>query len=276
MPGAVLALEPLRKWYCRFPRQMVVADFDGTLLEVRLDEHMGSQIFWYGSYSREVLLVLDRILRPGMLMVDVGANIGEVGLFAAKRVGPQGRVICFEVLRELADVLRQNAARNGLGMVEVVEAAVADRVGSTPVFTPAGRFTDGTLHAGLATIYDQEGRSSPSGTVPLTTLDHFLLSRGIDTVHVIKVDVEGAELPVLRGAQETLHRARPWLLLEVQRDTCAAAGYDQSDILSFLEQYGYRFARIGRRGRLAPLNIPTLGDFQNVLCIPPGAQAVSA
>jgi FkbM family methyltransferase len=276
IPGAVFVLEPLRRWYCRAPRSIVVPDFDGTLLQVRLDEHMGSQIFWYGSYSREVLEVLDRILRPGMVVLDVGANIGEVSLYAAKRVTAGGQVICFEMFPDLAAILRANAARNGLTWVDVAEIGIADAVGWAPAFNPSDRFRDGALHAGLGTIFGQEGRHIPAGTVPLTTIDQFLESHGVDAVDLIKVDVEGAELPALRGATATLRRCHPWLVLEVQRETSLAAGYDQQEILAFLEAFGYRFARIGRRGKLEPLSAMTLRDFQNVLCIPGGAQLPAA
>lgn len=272
IPGAVLALEPVRRRYCAVPRSRVVADFDGNLLEVRVDEHMGSHIFWYGSYSREVLDVLGRILRPGMTVLDVGSNIGEVAVFAAKRVAPGGRVLCFEPMPALARVLRGNLERNRSPAVEVIEAGVADRVGSAPFFAPAERFHDGTMHAGLGTIYGQAGRAEPAGSIPLTTLDTVAATAGLGAVHLIKVDVEGAELPALQGGLALLTAHRPWLVIEVQRDTSTAAGYEQAEILTFLGRLGYTFARIGRRARLTPLTVETLGDFQNVLAIPAGRQ----
>ena len=270
IPGAVFALEPVRRWYCREARSRVVADFDGTLLQVRMDEHMGSNIFWYGSYSREVLQVIGRILRPGMTVLDVGANIGEVALYAAKRVAPGGRVICFEPMPSLAEILRQNIARNRAGGVEVVAAGVADRVGSAPFYMPQQRFHDGSVHAGLATLYGQGERATAAGAISLTTLDHHAAEARLGVVHLIKLDVEGAELPALRGAEGVLRAHHPWLVIEVQRATCQAAGYDQADILLLLGELGYSFARIARRGRLERLTIEGLSDFQNVLAVPPG------
>ena len=91
IPGAVMAMEPLRKRLVRLNRRIVVNDFDGDLkFEADLGGHMGSQIFWYGSYSRHVLRILDLILQPGMTVLDVGANAGEISVFAAKRVGEDG------------------------------------------------------------------------------------------------------------------------------------------------------------------------------------------
>src|SRR5262245_30127979 len=173
IPGTVFLLEPLRRWYCQSPRTRVVRDFDGTSLEVRVDEHMGSHIFWYGSYSREVLEVLDRILRKGMRVLDVGANIGEVALFSAKRVTPGGRVICFEPMTNLAEVLRRNIRLNRYEGMEIVELGVADHPGTATLFTTSERFHDGTAHAGLATLYGSGDRSAPAATIHLTTIDSY-------------------------------------------------------------------------------------------------------
>lgn len=270
IPGTVFLLEPVRRWFCAAPRTRVVRDFDGTRLEVRIDEHMGSHIFWYGSYSREILLVLDRILRPGMRVLDVGANIGEVALYAAKRVAPGGSVICFEPMSPLAAVLRENIRRNAATNVEVVPKAVAEQAGQAVLYAPGERFHDGSAHAGLATLYGKGERAVPAGSIEVTTLDRFVEEAKLDRVDLIKIDVEGAELPVLRGAAGVLASHHPWLIIEVQRETSAAAGYDQSEILTVLAGQGYTFARIGRRGRLAPLTVETLENFQNVLAVPPG------
>jgi len=267
-------LEPLRRWQCRYPRTLVVQDFDGNLFEVRLNEHMGSHIFWFGSYSREILLALGRLLRPGMVVIDVGANMGEVALFATKRVAPGGRVICFEPVPALAASLEQSIRRNEASGIEVVNCGLADRIGSAVLFNTSERFHDGTDHAGLATIYPQEGRSTVAGRVSLTTLDEFLRPRAPGRVDVIKIDAEGAELPILRGAVETLRTWHPHLILEVQRATSKAAGYDQREILQFLEGMEYGFWRIGRRGKLSALSVEALGDFQNVLCVPGGSTSL--
>ena len=106
--------------------------------------------------------------------------------------------------------------------------------------------------------------------MPLTTVDGFARERGLKRVDVLKVDVEGAELPVLGGAREVLATHQPWVIVEVQDQTSEAAGYRQSDILTYLDGFGYRFARIAGRGRLRPTTADTLESFQNVLGIPAG------
>ena len=270
IPGAVLLLDGLRRHYRDYPTAITVPDFDGSIrLQVRLDEHMGSQVFWYGSYSLEILRVLERIIVPGMTVIDAGANIGEVSLFVAKRVGPGGRVYSFEPVAELTDRLRRHVSMNGFDNIEVVQSGLSDRAGQAEIYGPAEPFRDGTQHAGLSTLYANSQRGRSLGTIPLTTLDEFVEMRHLPRLDLVKVDVEGAELPVLRGARAVLAEHRPWLVVEVQQETSEAAGYDQREILAFLGTFGYSFARIGRRGRLSPLSSDRLQSFQNVLGIPP-------
>ena len=121
-----------------------------------------------------------------------------------------------------------------------------------------------------ATLYRQGEPCTAAGAMSLTTLDHHAAEVFLGVVHLIKIDVEGAGLPALRGAEGVLRAHHPWLVIEVQRDTCQAAGYDQADILLLEGQLGYSFARIARRGRLERLTIEGLSDFQNVLAVTPG------
>lgn len=216
VPGAVIAMEPLRKRFAQRARSLVVNDFDGDLrFELDLNGHMGSQIFWYGSYSRHQLRLMNRILRPGMTVMDVGANAGEVTLFAAKRVGPAGRVFSFEPLDAMADRLSLNVAMNHLEQVEVVRLGLSDFDGEVPIYSAAETFHDGTRHEGLGTIYAAGPRTEELQRITLTTADGWASANELDRLDVMKIDVEGAELPVIRGAIGLIEEHRPWLFLEV-------------------------------------------------------------
>ncbi|TFG52999.1 MAG: FkbM family methyltransferase [Gemmatimonadales bacterium] len=271
VPGMVLLLDWVRRHYRSHAGPVLVHDFEGSIrIEVRLDEHMGSQIFWYGSYSREVLRVLGRLLTPGMIVVDAGANIGEISLLAARMVQPEGMVFSFEPVPELASRLRRNASLNRFSGIEVIECGLGEQARQAEMYRPDAPFQDGTLHAGLATLYANADRAESVGKISLTTLDAFVHARGLPRIDLLKVDVEGAELPLLRGAAAVLRDFRPWLILEVQEETSRAAGYTQQEILTYLEGFGYRFVRLGRRGRIEPLTVTTLEAFQNVVAIPTG------
>ncbi len=264
----VLLLEPLRRAMSHVKAGAVIRYDRGQQLEVQLGEHMGSHLFWYGAYSRDVLAVLDRIVPTGGVAVDVGGNIGEISLAMASRVGPEGKVYAFEPSGLMAERLRANVRRNTGFNVEVVPHALGATAGRGTLYDAGGAFADGTRHEGVLTLYPTQERQHAVGETSVTTLDAFLAQRGISRLDVLKVDVEGAELFVLQGARETLLRFRPYVVIEVQEETSRAAGYNEQDLLRFLGELGYTFETIGRHGRLRSLTVATLGAFQNVLCTP--------
>ena len=269
IPGAVLLLEPVRRWFTRERRSAVVRYDRNVLIEVSLGEHMGSHLFWYGAYSRDILATLDRLLTPGMVVLDVGANIGEISLAAAGRVAPGGRVYSFEPSAPLAAQLRRNAALNADLMIEVVPSALGATAGRATLFDASEDFADGSRHGGVVSLFQSHRNDVPTGETAVITLDEYVTGAGLARTDLIKIDVEGAELAVLQGASRTLERFRPPLIIEVQKTTSRAAGYAQRDLLDLLTPLGYRFKRIGRRGRLSPITPESLGPFQNVLCLPP-------
>jgi len=248
---------------------VTVSDYDGTLrMELDLGEHMASQIFWFGYYSRDVLFAIDRMLAPDSVFLDIGANIGEVSLFAAKRVGEGGSVLAFEPVAETADRLRRNVALNGLRNVEVMEIGISDQASEQALYASAASFQDGSRHGGLGTLYASGARSSPVATVNVTTLDALLSNRQIQRVDGIKLDIEGAELAALSGARQVIARFRPWLVVEIGEETCAAAGYEPRDIFELLASLDYAGYLIGRKGNLRAAGSEAMGKWQNVLFIP--------
>jgi FkbM family methyltransferase len=247
-----------------------VNDFDGDLsVELRLSEHMERRIFWMGYYNKEIVALLNTLLREGMVVVDVGANIGEISMVCAKRVGPKGRVIAFEPIDEIADELQRNIERNNLHQVVLARTGLSDAIlEQVPIFASCGQRGHGDEHRGLGSLYGQAAEGAPLQTINVTTMDAYLAANPVARVDIIKVDIEGAELPFLRGAEWTLKNFKPLLIVEVQEKSAAAAGYRAVDILEFLSDLGYTFARIGRHGRLSPLRSAGLAEYQNVLCTP--------
>lgn len=152
-----------------------------------------------GTYEPEQTGLLARSLRPGDTFLDLGAHVGFHTLLAARLVGPAGWVVAFEPSPRNARYLRRHLALNGCGNVRVEEAAVSDAAG-------AARFLHGR---GTGT-----GRLSGAGGVEVRTvaLDGYCAEHGLSPA-AVKIDVEGAELAVLRGAEEILTRCRPLVFL---------------------------------------------------------------
>jgi FkbM family methyltransferase len=250
-----------------------IDDFCGDLrFCCDLSEHMGSQIFFRGSYSGGQLVVLRRLLSPDAVFVDAGANQGEFTVCAAGRL-PDGHVFAFEPVPAVRERLERNVAGNGFGNVTICPVGLSDEnQDDVPIYGADSAFSDGTQHMGLPTLFDVSGRSSPLAQITLRRLDEELPEG--QRVDVMKVDVEGAELAVLKGAAQTIQREKPTIIFEANAETCEAAGYSVEALFEWLERHGYDQKVIGPAGELTPLGEQV--RFCNVLAVHPAGRSVKA
>jgi FkbM family methyltransferase len=150
--------------------------------------------------------------KPGETVVDVGAHIGLYSLIAAKRVGPSGRVIAIEPDPENCNLLQRNIELNKLSNVTILERAAFSSNSKLKLYLPGKErgFTK------LSTVMANRAVTENFLEIDATTLDHLMLMQGITQINWIKIDVEGAELEVLKGATLTLAVSKDIsLLIEV-------------------------------------------------------------
>jgi FkbM family methyltransferase len=257
----------MRRAYASVGGETEIQDYDGSAwMKLDLSEHMQSQIYWYGYYSRDIIKLLNNLLRPSMVVVDVGANIGEIAVAAAHRVGQTGRVLAFEPMPLIADRLTEHAESNGLSQLQVFNHGLFDREDEAPLYVHSALVVDGTANRGLATLYPTDTRSKRTGAVALRPLDAVLREQDVERIDLMKIDAEGAEWSVLRGAQRALDRDYPDLVVELNEPTANAAGYCCRDMILWLEEMGYEFFSIGRLGKLYAMANVGKSMMQNVLC----------
>jgi FkbM family methyltransferase len=178
--------------------------------------------------------LVDDLVRPGQRVLDIGANWGLFTARLAKLVGPAGRVDAFEPHPAHAATLRAVAAR--MPGVDVHMTALSDHDGEAELVIP---LDDGTPLTALASL----GGPAAPGTaaeqrvpVPLRRLDD-VLGEGHPPVDVVKCDVEGHELEVLRGGERTLRRGRPALVLEIEERHRPDGGV--AEVFDYLHGLGY-------------------------------------
>jgi len=213
----------------------VVCRRRGVRWSLDLDE--GVQFALYlGVYERQTAAALRRLCpRPGVV-VDVGANVGAQALPLAAALGPGSRVVAVEPTDHAYERLRRNLALNPsiadrvqtqhLALVARGDRAAASYFASWPL-TPT---------AGLHPVH--QGAPHPS-TAPASTLDALVHRLALERVHLIKLDVDGNELAVLRGAQDTLARLRPTVVFEFCPYLLDEAGESPHTLLSIFDEHGY-------------------------------------
>ncbi len=246
-----------------------INDFDGDLtINLNLSEHMQSRIFWLGFYNESIVSFLNNFLQPGMTVIDVGANIGEITLVAAKRVTPTGKIISFEPVTTINSLLEKNLQKNNISWVTTVKQGLADKNGDAIIFTSSNDDTNNLENIGLGTIYPMGERKVPIETISISTMDKYLEEFPIEKLDLIKIDIEGAEIPCLLGAIKTIIKFRPHIILETQEETYTAAGYTPKYLLDFFNSLEYEISRIGSKGKLYSNTSESLNDFQNILAKP--------
>ena len=165
--------------------------------------------FLLGTQEPQVQSILQQIIKPGMVVFDLGANVGFLTLILARLAGPGGRVIAFEPLAKNAKQIEYNAAQNQFAHVMVRAEAIGKTDGEV-VFRVSDFSTTGKLEA------HQHGE--PQGVavnVPMRSLDSVIASGEAPAPDMIKMDIEGAEAECLRGAMQLLAGKRPVMLIEI-------------------------------------------------------------
>lgn len=163
------------------------------------------------TYEALELELLEILLHPGMTFVDVGANIGIHTSIAARSVAPNGTVYSFEPVPENFEILVRNLARNQLNNVITEQIAIGDRNGYSTIY-----LADNSIGTHSLLRNQNSYRLDQELSVPITTLDSYFNNRMPDEVNVLKIDVEGYEPNVLKGAIKLLGRTNQ-LLIEYSR-----------------------------------------------------------
>jgi FkbM family methyltransferase len=204
---------------------------------------------YFGVYEPEEAALIERVLRPGDVFVDAGANIGYFSAVAASCVGPGGAVHGFEPVPEYNARARAVAAANPNHSIHIHADALGEAEGAADIRVTRER------NIGWNTIVPDlmaAGEARAVHTVRVRRLDEYLASQGVEHVALLKVDVEGYELPVLRGTTRWLDRGdRPVILCEVAPAAYPLLGRRVSELFDLLAGYGYSAADIAGR-RIGP------------------------
>jgi FkbM family methyltransferase len=220
----------------------------GHRLHLRADDQgIARQVVMTGIYEPQESHFFMEWLRPGMTVLDVGANFGYFTVLAARAVGPSGTVHAFEPEPGNFALLEKNIATNGYAdRARAHRIALSDAEGRAELFTDPANLGNPSLAKKNVPV----GKGSVM--VDVVTLDAFLDGLGASRrrVDLVKMDTQGFEPRAIAGARELIARDRPWLLLEIWPSGVRRAGDDPKALLTSLVGQGYSIRRLDDKGRL--------------------------
>jgi FkbM family methyltransferase len=216
-----------------------------------------------GAWDRQVSDACIALLQPGQVFYDVGANAGFVAITVGYQFADRVRVCAFEPQPSLARHAALSAALNGLQNISVYEVMLGREAGEALLYVPR--------HAIHASAVPHEAGAVPLRR-PVRSLDELIQSGELPPPDVVKMDVEGAELDVFRGAESALKQYRPAVLFECDSNLIRF-GYTAAELLAFLGHCApYKFYRLLESGKLDPVTADDLArvEHTDVLAVPPG------
>jgi len=208
-------------------RAPFVHEWRGSKVLLDPKQSMDMRLYFTGDYEPETLAAIAKLAEPGSAAIDVGANIGLISLWISKCVGPTGKVIGVEPSNWAVERLKHNAELSGADNI-VSNAAVADKPGEADMTVINGYRVDD-----VNTVTPQH--------VKMVTIDGLVAEHGITRLSLLKVDTDGYEVDVFRGAEKTLAELRPNLVFELGPDHLKMAGSSVEVLIGLLAGHGYSF-----------------------------------
>ncbi len=204
------------------------------------------RLFIDGYYEPNIVHTLLEYIRAGDVVVDIGANIGVHTLIMSDVV-QHGHVYAFEPMPVVRQKLENNLKMNDVHNVTVYPNALGNETGQAKLY-----FDAQDTNEGLATLYGNASGLQET-LVDVCRLDDVLAM--VDTVRLIKIDIQGAEFPAILGAEQLIRRCRPYVIFEYD-ESWHTTPYHFSDVVAFFESLGYCFYAIHESGQRERTSIP--------------------
>lgn len=206
---------------------------DGNTTDIVISQMKRGEIF-----EPEIVDLGRRFIKPGTTALDVGSCFGQMALMFSDFVGPTGDVLAFEADEYVAGILQKNVAANEKTNIRVFQRAVHERNDET-VYYPVPDFA----RFGSYGSYGIDPRAKEGRQVSTMTIDSLQWSKPIS---FMKVDVQGSDLFVLRGATETIRRHQMPIVFEFEEQFQAEFGTSLKDYLAFIESVSYKILEVIR------------------------------
>ena len=237
----------------------------GFLMKIDPSKDAGVELslFQTGTYEKGTLYFIASCLNRGDCFIDIGANIGLMSIFASQCVGNSGKILAFEAHPETHELLLENIALNHIENIDTFNFALGNETGKAMIYD------NWNVNRGGASLVIH-AENSTGFEVDVKTLDEVI--QNDFQPKMIKIDVEGFEFQVLKGATNTIKNCKPILIIEfsVSREN----QYDPFEMIDFIESIGfYEIFKLSgtkeRKSKLIQINSrEEFPNHDNIFCIP--------
>jgi FkbM family methyltransferase len=228
---------------------------DGSTMLIDPFSYMGQLLIEFAAYEPETVAVFRAVVQRGMVVADIGANIGYHTVILARLVGRNGAVYAFEPDSENYQQLVANVRRNRCAQARCAAVALSATRGTQTLYVGEDNVNSSlrpNLHRGKLSV-----------AVETTTLDAYVVSERLNRLDLLKIDVEGAERLVLEGGAHSVEKFRPMLVVELSVHS-ASFGYSARDLCSYLKSRAYTLFTIGTFPMHPLVDAPDDVEFCNV------------
>ena len=199
----------------KLEKERFVKKLAGNLvMEISAIDHIERHLLWYGSYEKKESDTMQSLLTASTIFIDIGANVGYYSLLAAQMI-TTGRVYSFEPVSATYKKLLQNISLNDFSSIYCEQVAISNFTGQATVFLSADENT------GMSGLQSAKNFSGKTEIINCITLDEAQVNFNIPKIDLIKIDVEGSEVTVLKGMEQIINRYKPILLIEISIATLA-------------------------------------------------------
>lgn len=243
----------------------------GFIWKLDTKRYIDREILNNGVFEPYATALVQQLLKPGMVVGDIGANFGYYTLQFGRLVGQSGYVYAFEPVSRYRKRLLEHLKLNDITNVEVINKALSNKIGKAQIYVGE---CSGTFH--WCAPKDAEEVQE----VPVTTFDAFVQEHKIQKLDFLKVDVDGHEPNFLQGAQNVLIKFKPIMLFEFCQESLYAAGSAAWDLVDKLEDLGYVLVSTKSRTEFLTRQecLKEVANFSHsveVLCIPSGSELLN-
>ena len=238
----------------------------GIRMRLDITEYLQAHLYVFGDYELPTIRFLRRVLKPGSVCLDVGAQMGYLTLAMATAASSKTIVHSFEPEDQNAARFRENIALNALSNVTLHQTAVSTVDGALKLYLSNDR------NAGThSTVYIESNVSTEFIEIPSVRLDSFVRQHALQPVDLIKIDVEGAEVDVIEGARSVLQHHRPIVIMELSDHLQQARGQTCTEFKQSMATLGYAPYFINEDGTLrsCPMDAAHVND--NIVFVHPSS-----